>query len=208
MKHIVFDFDGTIADSLSELVTIYNDIAVTLGFNKMTESTIYDFRKKNPRQILKCLGIPYYMVPIIAIRVRQLLKKRIPFIKPFTSIMKVLENLKESGYVMYILSSNSKENITLFLENNNIDYFEKIYSNAGIFGKEKMITRLIKDNNIPPDKIIYVGDEARDIEASKKSKIQCIAVTWGYNHKELLQQSTPDYLADKPVQLLEIIQRI
>ncbi|PSB03825.1 HAD family hydrolase, partial [Merismopedia glauca] len=59
-----------------------------------------------------------------------------------------------------------------------------------------------------PAKVIYVGDETRDIEAARKSKIKAIAVCWGFNFREILAKYKPDFLIDRPSQLLEVVQHL
>ena len=58
---------------------------------------------------------------------------------------------------------------------------------------------------INPHEVIYVGDEERDIIASKKARIKNIAVTWGFNSKEKLSREKPDYIVDSPMQIIEIV---
>jgi phosphoglycolate phosphatase len=55
--------------------------------------------------------------------------------------------------------------------------------------------------------LTYIGNEDRDIHAAHKLKIPIIAVTWGYNVRELLATEKPDYLIDKPEELLGILSR-
>ena len=69
------------------------------------------------------------------------------------------------------------------------------------------INAFIEQNNLKDD-VVYIGDEERDIAACKKCKISIIAVTWGFDSKELLEKNNPHYLADTPKELLEIITRL
>ena len=58
------------------------------------------------------------------------------------------------------------------------------------------------------DEIIYVGDEMRDIEASKKVGIPVIAVSWGLNKREALESFKPDQMAHSPKDLPGCIEKI
>ena len=53
--------------------------------------------------------------------------------------------------------------------------------------------------------IVYVADETRDIEAAKKAKVRIISVTWGFNSREILKKQNPDFLVDRPEEILRII---
>jgi phosphoglycolate phosphatase len=95
-------------------------------------------------------------------------------------------NLKNMGYDLKIISSNSVSNILNFFESNSPNLFEDIYSSKGIFNKHHSIKALLKKYSIKRDEAIYIGDEFRDIKACKKAKIRIISVTWGYDPRELL----------------------
>ena len=82
--------------------------------------------------------------------------------------------------------------------------FDFIYSGT-TFGKSKVINKLLNQNNINPQQAIYVGDETRDIEAARKSNIRAIAVSWGFNSKELLAAQNPDFLIHQPNELIDVI---
>ena len=124
-------------------------------------------------------------------------------VKLFSGMKKIIQAYSEK-YKLAIVSSNSKENIELFLKRNKIlGFFELIYSDSSIFGKAKVIKHMCQKNNIHPEEIIYIGDEDRDVAACKKLKITVIAVTWGYNSKNHLMKSKPDFLVETPEQLLK-----
>ena len=79
-----------------------------------------------------------------------------------------------------------------------------MYVDTSIFGKHTTLKRLIKKYDLVKKEVIYIGDEIRDIEACKKAGIECIVVTWGYNSRKALQQQNPDYMIDRPADLLKI----
>ena len=52
---------------------------------------------------------------------------------------------------------------------------------------------------------MYIGDELRDVKASQKAGIPIAAVTWGFNSRESLAASEPDFLFDQPVDFLRLL---
>jgi phosphoglycolate phosphatase len=106
---------------------------------------------------------------------------------------------------LFIISSNIKENIHQFLKKYKIDYFDYVLSGSSLFGKDKLINKLIKSKNISKEATIYVGDEVRDIDASHNSGIKIAAVTWGYNSKEILEFNNPDMIVKDPKELLNYL---
>ena len=53
--------------------------------------------------------------------------------------------------------------------------------------------------------MIYVGDEVRDIEASQSARVASIAVTWGFNSRDILSEAKPSFLAHSPSDLHEFL---
>jgi len=204
-KLVIFDFDGTIADSLEMTIEIFNELSDKYGFSKVNPEEVSQFKKLTPSQILEKFKISKWKLPILLKKGKDLFNSKIPFIRPFDGIKEVLAKLKSHDFIVGILSSNSKGNIELFLKNNNINTISFIHSESNLFGKSKAIKNVLKEQGLKLEEAIYIGDEVRDIEASKKCGIGCIAVAWGFNDKEILEKYNPDYLIDRPEQLLNIL---
>jgi len=206
-KVIIFDFDGTIADSRMTLVKIANELAPQFGYPTVNEEDIVKYSNMSSREVIENSLIPTYKIPFLLRRVKRELNKQIATLKPFVGIKEVLTELRSYGYSLGIITSNIQENVVNFLRNNYLDsYFDFIYSGTTLFGKDKIINRVIKQKQLDSQKMVYVGDETRDIEAAKKSKIKIVAVTWGFNSPDVLAEYQPDFLIDTPEELIAIFQ--
>jgi phosphoglycolate phosphatase-like HAD superfamily hydrolase len=205
-KVIIFDFDGTIADTLDAIVNISNRLAADFGYKQTSIAEIAQLQNLNSRQIIKQSGISIFKVPFLIRKVKGELNKEIQRLKPIPGIKEALIDLKSQGNELLIITSNSKENVMLFLEKNNMhDLFNFIYSGATLFGKSKVINKILLQENLKFEEVIYVGDETRDIEAARKSYIKAIAVSWGFNSQEALAAQNPDFLIHKPNELINVI---
>lgn len=204
-KLILFDFDGTIVNSQSSVFTIINRLSNEFGYHKLSEETFHRLRNEKSQNILKKLGIPFLKLPFFVRKFRRELNKEIEFIRPIPSIRDILFILKNKGYVLGILTSNSQENVVSFIDKNDLDFFSLIFSERSLFGKSNVIKTLLKNQNLKPEEVIYIGDETRDIEAAKRNNIQIIAVCWGFNSKKILQEQNPDFLIEEPKELIDII---
>ncbi|MBR8837607.1 MAG: tRNA epoxyqueuosine(34) reductase QueG [Stigonema ocellatum SAG 48.90 = DSM 106950] len=205
-KTILFDFDGTIADTVDALVSIANRLAQEFGYVPIAPEELSMLKNLSSREIIKYSGISIFKIPFLVKKVKAELKKKIPVIKPIPGIKEALIALKSEENRLGIITSNSRENVTQFLQINDLDnLFEFIYSGVTIFGKTTIINNVLKQQQIKPQEVIYVGDETRDIEASKKANIKVIAVTWGFNSPEILARQDPDFLIHQPSELLEVI---
>ncbi len=205
-KVIIFDFDGTIADTLDVLVSITNRLAVEFGYKPITQEELALFKNLNSRQIIKHSGISIFQLPFLVRKVKAELNKEIKTLSLIPGIKEVLIELKNQGNSLGIITSNSKENVIAFLAVNDLQYlFDFIYSGTKLFGKSKVINKFLKQENIKPEAVIYVGDEIRDIEAARRSEIKVIAVSWGFNSEQVLAEQNPDYLIHDPAELIDVI---
>jgi phosphoglycolate phosphatase len=205
-KVIIFDFDGTIADTVDALVSIANGLAQKFGYIPITQEELALLRNLSSREIIKYSGISILKIPFLVKKVKSELKSKIKELKPISGIKEALVVLNNNGYKLGIITSNSQENVTDFLKVNDLDnLFDFVYSGVTIFGKTTIINNVLKQKQIKPQEVIYVGDETRDIEASKKANIKVIAVTWGFNSQEVLAKQNPDFLIHEPYELLEVI---
>lgn len=205
-KVIIFDFDGTIADTVDALVSIANRLAIEFGYIQITPNELALLRNLTSREIIKYSGISLFKIPFLLKKVKAELKNKIHEFQPIPGIKEALIELQNQGYRLGIITSNSQDNVTEFLKLNDLDYlFDFINSGVTIFGKTTIINNVLRQRQLKPQAVIYVGDETRDIEASKKANIKVIAVTWGFNSPEALAKQNPDFLIHQPRELLDVI---
>lgn len=208
-NYIIFDFDGTVADTLELSFDIYNSIAHEYGCKPARKEDRELLKTRKPQEILVSYGITKLKLFSLLLRMRKELAAHIPDVKPAKDVIPALRDIKNAGFSMGILTSNSVRNVSMFLDVNNLsDTFDFIYSGKSYFGKTKVIKRLLDHEGISPESVIYVGDETRDVEASRKAGIRVIAVTWGLSPVEPLAATHPDQMAETPGELLSCIRRI
>lgn len=207
MSIIIFDFDGTIADTLPELVRVLNLLGDDFGYKKIANKDINRLRGVELRQAFRELGISGLKLPFLVRKVKSELRARMSFVKPQKGVKDALSRLKKDGFSLGILTSNSRANIDLFLKDNGLDFFDFIYCGSSIFGKGNVLQRLIRSQNLRQEKVVYVGDETRDIMAARKAKVRVVSVSWGFNSKKLLASRSPDFLVESPKELVNVLER-
>ncbi len=201
-KILVFDFDGTIADSLMYLLKVGNRLSKKFNFNKIPSDEMEKLQDKSSQEIIRYLRIPIIKIPAIAAQVKKELNKNIALIKPIKGLKEILIKLHAKKITLGILTSNAPENVHNFLKLNGMDFFDLIYTTSRIWSKHIGLNKIIKTNHFKKEQIIYIGDEIRDIRAAKKAGVKIAAVTWGYNSKKALKAHEPDYLINAPDELL------
>ncbi len=206
VKVIIFDFDGTLADTFDAIARICNRLAEEFGFKPASPEDIVQLRNLTSREIIKRSGVSIFKLPFLLNKVKKELNNEIKTLNLVLGIKECLIELNASAYQLGIITSNSPDNVNLFLQKNGLEgIFKFIRSGTTIFGKNKVINNFLKQEKLTSAQVIYVGDETRDIDAARKSNIKVIAVTWGFNSKEVLAKQNPDFLIDHPSELIEAI---
>ena len=203
---LVFDFDGTIADTLDEGLKIYNQIAEKHDLRLIDDDEIHHLRHMKLNDFLDHLGIPRLLVPKLLFRATQMLKSRIGRLPLIEGMAEVLPSLKNQTERLGILTSNSVENAQLFLKTHGIDHlFSFVSSTSKLTGKAKYLRSIQRKYELKAGEMVYIGDELRDIKAAKKAGIPIAAVGWGFNSLEALAGSEPDYLFRQPSELIKLL---
>ncbi|NRF93891.1 HAD hydrolase-like protein [Paenibacillus frigoriresistens] len=206
VKHILFDFDGTLVDSRALLVKLYNEMAVQYQFRRIRDQDLALLRSLSISERMDHLGVPVLQIPKLVTAGRQLYQENIRTLHIVPGMKEVIARVSSQGMKSSILSSNSEVNIRQILRNNKLDgAFKEIISAKHIFGKHHSIRKVMKQWGTAPSRMIYVGDELRDIEACRKLGVPIVAVTWGYDSQQLLLSGKPDYLVNSPGELLKTL---
>lgn len=204
IKLILFDFDGTIVSNLDRILKIFQGIAEKYGCKKLSDSEVENLRNRTTQDAFKYLGISIFKLPFVVQKIREELNHYIGETKTVGNIRETLMTLRKRGYRLGILTSNSRENVSVLLKKNDLEVFDLVYTGHSMFGKAKVLKQLLHEMKLDPQEVIYVGDETRDIEAAGKAKIKMVAVSWGFNKRGILQSLDPEYLIDTPEELLSL----
>lgn len=202
---LLFDFDGTIADTFESAFIILNKLAAEFGFRGLERSDLETARAMRTRQLMKFLKIPATKMSRIARRGSQELRAMINDVQPLPGMKELVLDLKRQGYSLGIVTSNTQENVATFLRNHDMEVFDFVRSSSKLLGKAREIRVAIKQGGVPKNEVLYVGDETRDIEACQSVGIRIAAVTWGYNSLDSIEKMKPEYVIQKPDELAALL---
>ncbi len=201
---LIFDFDGTIADTHQYIIDIYNRLSCEFNYKSISPDEVPFLKHKTSQEIIRYLKIPVMKIPVIISRGKKEFHTNITSLKPFEGIITVLKELKKLNVKMGILSSNALGNITTFLHNHGITLFDFIQATSKLWSKNTTLQSLMKDHGFSLHEIIYIGDEIRDITAAQALGIKVAAVSWGYNSARSLKSHQPDFFLQSPADLLTL----
>jgi phosphoglycolate phosphatase len=193
---VIFDLDGTLADSFPWFQRNLNDVADRFGFRRVAADDVEALRHAGTRDILKRLDVPLWKVPIIARHMRRLKTAHIAEIALFGGVDSMLRTLADAGVRLALVSSDSEANVRRQL-GESAALFGDFDCGAGIFGKPAKFRRILARAAVDAAQAIAIGDETRDIEAARVVGIACGAVTWGYAAPEALKALRPDLVFER-----------
>lgn len=195
-KVVIFDFDGTLADTFPWFAGVINEVAQRYHFKHIEPDEYETMRGLDAHGVLKYLSVPLWKMPLIANCMRSLMTRDIDQIVLFDGIDEVLRRLSHSGTMLAVVSSNSHENICRVLGSELAASIAHYECGVSMFGKETKLRKILKRSGVTPDEAIYIGDEIRDSQAARKVGLAFGGASWGYTTKESLLAHAPSDVLD------------
>lgn len=204
-RAVIFDFDGTIADSFEYVFEfLKREAGVGTEFSAAETAA---FRKMSMYRLALHLGVPVWRMPITYFRGRRVMREHMERVEPFDGMVEAVRALHGDGCTLFITSANSGHNIRHLLRRKGIlSYFRAVRSGAGITGKPALIRQLLVRYRLPRRAVWYVGDELGDVTAAARAGVRSLAVGWGFADPTQLKGLKPDGFAEKPADIVRIIE--
>ncbi len=211
---VVFDLDGTLLDTLGDLRDSVNYALEKNALPKRTTEEIRSFVGNGIRLLIERSvpeNSPLETVDKCFSDFKEYYKDHSAILtKPYDGIISLMKNLKSKGIKIAVVSNKADFAVKTLME----DYFSNLYDCAygeragvprkpepeGVFDAIKEMGAEIKD-------AVYIGDSEVDVITSKNAGLPCIAVTWGFRDKKVLESLNPEYIVDSPSDILNIIER-
>jgi phosphoglycolate phosphatase len=188
---VIFDFDGTLADSTAWAIRAVRPLAERFKFKMVTEDEIAMLRGRTSREIIAYLGLPLWKVPLVAAHGKKMMAAEAHAIPLFSGTGDLLRGLSAAGLRLAIVSSNSEATIRSILGDELAGLVDHYGCGAAIFGKAAKFRAVVKAARISKDRVLCIGDETRDIEAAREAGLACGAVEWGYATRRALADHGP-----------------
>lgn len=190
-KLVIFDFDGTLANSFPWFLGVMGDVAARYKFRAIDATELEAIRGFTGRQLLDRLGLPAWKVPLVAAHMRRLQGEHAQEIGLFDGVDAMLAALAAAGVTLAIVSSNSEANVRRVLGPANAARIAHFACSASLFGKARKIRSVLKRSGVAAAEAICIGDEVRDIDAARAAGTATGAVTWGYARADVLRSHAP-----------------
>jgi phosphoglycolate phosphatase len=188
----IFDFDGTLADSLPWFRASFQDMIARFDLAPVGADEIEGLRMMTGRQIMARLNIPMLRLPAIVSDMRKRKLAAADEISLFEGVDEMLSGLQHFDIRSAIVSSDSEQSVRQVL-GPLAALVSRFDCGAAIFGKHRKFRRVARRLGAKPADIICIGDEIRDIEAARAAGMDSGAVAWGYALPAVLQAAGPTH---------------
>lgn len=199
----IFDLDGTLLDTLSDLHTSVNFALRSFGFPERTIDEVRSFIGNGVVKLMErstpdgtdektqteCLD---------AFRVHYL-EHMSDTTAPFESVSELLMSLREKGVKIAVVSNKLHKAVEELCES----YFPGLIDKAvGVSVEEERkpspinVIKTAEYFGTELEDCIYIGDSEVDVQTAHNAGLQCIGVTWGFRSKESLLMNNCDFIAE------------
>ena len=210
---VIFDFDGTLADTKENIILTFQMTMKELGVEIKSRQECAATIGLTLEDAFKVLypGMAAEKYILLRDTYRRIFKENRKILVPglFPEVMETLEELRRRGYLMSIASSRLSPSLQSFLEEMKIAHlFEYAIGGDNVEHPKPApdaVLQILRHYNLSAEEAFVVGDMPFDINMATNAGVKSCGVTWGNADAAQLKESGANYIIDKMSQLLEIL---
>lgn len=211
-KLVIFDLDGTLLNTLSDLAAAANAALVRCGFAARTVDEVQRFVGNGVEKLLYRALPDGHQTPENLIRMKRafftyydghLWDKTYPY----PGIADLLTRLQQRGILLAVASNKYQRAVEKLVE-----HFFPSVSFAAVLGQQDglptkpdpaMVYQILARAGVPAADALYVGDSEVDMQTAQNAGLRACGVLWGFRSRAVLEKYHPVYLVNQPQILLK-----
>ncbi len=207
-KLCIFDLDGTLIDTSGDLTSAINDMRAHFNLDEVERDKVIDYVGDGIRKLVERCTHKHNVDLEEAVSVFEHTYRRrlVDTTKPYPGIIKVLNLLEEKPKAILTNKSYSfTEEIVRKLDLER--YFAIIVAGDTLKRKKPfpdVVEHIIGQTGAQREATVMIGDGKNDVLTARNAGIPCIYVTYGFGRLRMLGDLQPDYVINKPEELLSI----
>ena len=212
-KLCIFDFDGTLFNSVDDVVTCFNKTLEAHNFPTLTKDEYLECLGGNIDEIVSLVLKDNSTIENIEIIKKDYLdlynssKKEKTL--PFPKALDCLKKLQEKEILLAINSNRLDYSLNYFVEKHfqDIDFIAIEGHDINYPSKPDPygVNKIIEKANVGLDEAVYIGDSKTDLKTAKNAKIDCVIVKWGYGDNDTVKDEYVLKSIDEFSQLFDVI---
>jgi len=211
-KAVIFDMDGTILDTLDDLMSSVNHALKLHGLPERSREEIRQFLGNGMVKLIE-RSVPEGTDEDTVLSVLDAHKKYYPLhcaekTKPYPGIPGLLSDLKNAGIMTAVVSNKTDKNVKTLVD----DYFNGLFTvsvgaREGVPRKPspEMIEIALSELGCSKEETVYIGDSDIDIKTAQNSGLKMITVLWGFRDKDQLISAGAEIFAKDCNELKDLL---
>ena len=206
---VIFDWDGTLMDSVGKIVACMQQSALTLEMPMPTEQAVRDIIGLSMDEALSILhpnGSVELQAAMKEVYRQQYLELNQTPTPLFDGVVDLLTTLNGRGYKLAVATGKARAGLNRVLTATELGgYFvaSRCADEAASKPSPEMISQLLNELGISADKAVMIGDSIHDLNMANNAGIHAIGVDYGAHDRNKLSQANPKAVISSPMELLE-----
>lgn len=200
---VVFDLDGTLINTIPDIVTVVNSAIGLIGISEKTEEQVKAGVGSGVEHLLRSLGVPERWISELSIEVENGyagMKDSKALVYP--GIKEMIIDLSEAGLRLFVLSNKPQRGLEKTISDH-LDFADFLALRGSQPGKPAkpsphVLIKMLLEFGITADSVLMIGDGEPDVLVSKAADIDCLSVLWGFRTREALRAVGAEMFADSP----------
>lgn len=210
-KLVIFDWDGTLMDSVERIVSSMQSAAKTVGLPIPSNDSAKQIIGLSLTTALKELFVAITDEQIDAMLVQykyEYLEGDITPTPLFDNALNLLMQLKQESKLLAVATGKGREGLNRVLGvSNTTDFFHTTRCAGEMPSKPdpQMLHSILAELNVAPHEAIMIGDTSHDLKMAQNAGVDSIGVTFGVHNKQVLEQYAPKAIVDSLSELHKLL---
>lgn len=211
MKALLFDFDGTLLNTNELIIKTFMHVLNDRFPGQYTEKDCIQFIGPSLKETFQQIT-PNEVDEMIAKYRKWNLAHHDEYVTEFDGVNSTLEQLKEQGIKMAIVSTKKRDTIERGLKLMKAEHYFEFYIGIedvkNVKPDPEPVLLALKKLGVSNERALMIGDNYHDILAGKNAGVKTAGVAWSIKGEEYLKQFNPDYMLYHMTDLLGIVKEL
>ncbi len=215
IKNVVFDMDGTILNTIDDLYNSVNYALSQCGYKSRTMSEVLSFVGNGVKLLIE-RALPSGFTKeefdkCFAVFMEYYNEHKNDSTAPYEGILELMAELKKKGISMSVVSNKFDAGVKELANKMFNGYLPvAIGESATIKPKPNPsgVWYALELMGAKREESVYIGDSEVDFQTAQNSGLTFIGVSWGFRPRSLHESLGVQYIADKPLEIVDILEQI
>lgn len=207
---VIFDLDGTLINTIPDIVTVVNSVIEQIGMTKKTEEQVSAGVGFGVEHLLRTLGVPEHLNSDLALEVEGgYASMKYSKALVYHGIKEMIREISQAGIRMFVLSNKPQSGLEKSLSDH-LAFANFLAARGSQPGKPaksspRTLLKMLREFDVSPETVLMVGDGEPDVIVSEAAGVDCLSVLWGFRTREEMEEAGAEMFAETPADVSRIL---